>query len=167
MTIYGTFRGRKGGIGTFIVEDMDSVPAGAIQIVESDECRQMCHEKAIELREQAMLEEDPQPVPEGADDIVPGRVCVHDDGMREHVAVVLDVGRDEATALFLTSMPEWSNGFRGRRATREELAMVAYKQTKAATYLVRVVRDLIDFRSLRLDVPEHWVSGWLKEFGCP
>jgi hypothetical protein len=91
-------------------------------------------------------------------------VCLHDDGGREHVAVVLDVSGDSATALFFTGMAQWANGCCGRRATREELAMVAYKQTKQATYLVRVVRALEDFRSLRLDVPSHWVSAWEMEF---
>ena len=164
MTVYGTYRGKRGGIGTFLVDDMADVPSDAIHVVESDEPRNVCHERAIELRDQALLDDEPQPVPEGADDVVPGRVCVHNDGMREHVAIVLSVDGRLATALFLTSTPEWSNGFRGRRAKNEELAMCAYKQTKSATYLVKVERDVDDFRSLRLDVPEHWIDGWMKEF---
>lgn len=161
---YGTYRGPKGGVGTFLVDCYDAIPGNSLHVIESAEPRYICREKANELRE-AVLRDDSSPAKQMDDIIAPGRVCLHDDGKREHVAIVLEVTDDDhVVALFFTGNPEWANGFRGRRARNEELAMVAYKQTKQATYLVRVIRKVEDFRSLRMDVPMHWVEGYLREF---
>jgi hypothetical protein len=114
------------------------------------------------MKDQVALETFPTPLAD-ADDVVPGRICLHDDGKKKHLAVILSIDGDHATAVFLSSTPEWSNGFRGRRATKDELAMLAFKQTKP-TYIVKCIRRLDGFVSQGTDVPPHWVTGWIKEF---
>lgn len=161
---YGIVRGKRGGIGYFVATYPEAIPPNPIEVVESEESGSVCHELAQKMRDDAVNKEATFPTPAPDDeDVVPGRVCIHDDGKKRHVCVVLKVDDGHATAVFLTSTPEWSNGFRGRRATKDELAMLAYKQTKP-TYLVRCVRLLEGFVSQCMDVPEHWVTGWLEEF---
>ena len=161
---YGIVRGKRGGIGYFVATYPEAIPPNPIEVVESEESGSVCHELAQKMRDDALNSEATFQTPDpDAEDIVPGRVCIHDDGKKQHVSVVLTVDGEHATAVFLTSTPEWSNGFRGRRATKDELAMVAYKQTKP-TYLVCCKRLLDGFVSQGMDVPPHWVDGWLKEF---
>lgn len=93
----------------------------------------------------------------------PGSVAIHGDEGGSHVAVVLGENGENCEALFFTSNPRWSE--RSRRATRDELAMAGYVQTKP-TYLAFVIRPVGSFEPTGLTYPESWVSHLRQEFNA-
>ncbi len=90
-----------------------------------------------------------------------GDVALHTDE-DQHMAVILSVDGDDCEALFFTSNPFWSNSFI-RRATRDELAMAGYVQSKP-TYITYVRRYASDFQPLGRTFPMHRVEALLAEF---
>lgn len=86
---------------------------------------------------------------------------MHSDGIRSHLAIVVEVGPTFTKALFFTSNPNWGSG--ARRAKLEELAHAQYVQTRK-TYLSAVVRYTYEFEPAEGRVPEDAVARYLREF---
>lgn len=96
-------------------------------------------------------------------ELKPGDVVVHGDGNATHKAILLKLKStpDRALCLFFTSNPEW--GVVSRRATKDEIALVALVERRE-TYLTSAIRPVEDLSPTGLTFPEHRIPELLMEF---
>lgn len=132
------------------------------------ELRRIRHEKKMleqNIRhEKKMLEQKTPKQKEPETPLYPGRVAMHDDGLRKHVSIVVEADENYTKALFFTSDPTWART--ARRATKEELELARFFSSKE-TYLASVVRKTQDFYPMSSHIPCEYVEKYTKQFAFP
>jgi hypothetical protein len=121
----------------------------------TEEAKKLCQNFLYESR---VITELPQ-----NGDVSIGDVATHEDGEGIHFAIVLDIYVQNvkwADVLFFSSK---NFGRRYRRATKEEIALAGFVETKP-TFLCFVSRPVDDFYPRGIKFPEHRVEDLRNEF---
>jgi hypothetical protein len=171
---FGAYAKKASGahIRPFVCLAAEEVPERCLEVQCEVLPREEADQKAQEIAKRHKEEREKQKVVEPikteeatsstweVPDLHPGRVAVHDDGVKSHIAIIVEVGEEYTKALFFTSNPSWGKA-QARRARTEELAYTGFVSTRK-TYLMGVVRPTSEFSPMDAVVPD--VSKYVKDF---